>query len=71
MAIVGSVRGGFAMVAVVAEILFSGISGSTTADVSAISSLLVPSMRRAGYSGRNRSVSSRLRRRWASSCRRA
>jgi C4-dicarboxylate transporter DctM subunit len=51
MAIVGRVRGGLAMVAVVAEILFSGISGSTTADVSAISSLLVPSMRRAGYSG--------------------
>ena len=51
MAIVGQVRGGLAMVTVVAEILFSGISGSTTADVSAISSLLVPSMRRAGYSG--------------------
>jgi C4-dicarboxylate transporter DctM subunit len=39
------------MVTVVAEIIFSGISGSTAADVSAISSLLVPSMRRAGYSG--------------------
>ena len=39
------------MVVVVAEILFSGISGSTAADVSAISSLLVPSMRKAGYSG--------------------
>ena len=51
MAIVGRVRGGLAMVVVVAEILFSGISGSTAADVSAISSLLVPSMRRAGYSG--------------------
>ena len=51
MAIVGRVRGGLAMVAVVAEILFSGISGSTAADVSAISSLLIPSMRRAGYSG--------------------
>jgi C4-dicarboxylate transporter DctM subunit len=50
-AIVGRVRGGLAMVAVVAEVLFSGISGSTAADVSAISSLLVPSMRRAGYSG--------------------
>ena len=45
MAIVGRVRGGLAMVVVVAEILFSGISGSTAADVSAISSLLVPSMR--------------------------
>jgi C4-dicarboxylate transporter DctM subunit len=51
MALVGRVRGGLAMVVVVAEILFSGISGSTTADVSAISSLLVPSMRKAGYSG--------------------
>ena len=51
MAIVGRVRGGLAMVAVVAEILFSGISGSTAADISAISSLLVPSMRKAGYSG--------------------
>src|SRR5207244_13509190 len=46
------VRGGVAGVAVVAGILFSGISGSTTADVSAISALLVPSMRRAGYTGK-------------------
>ena len=51
MAIVGRVRGGLAMVVVVAEVLFSGISGSTAADVSAISSLLVPSMKKAGYSG--------------------
>jgi tripartite ATP-independent transporter DctM subunit len=51
MAIVGRVRGGLAMVAIVAEILVSGISGSTAADVSAISSLLIPSMRKAGYSG--------------------
>jgi tripartite ATP-independent transporter DctM subunit len=50
-AAVGWVRGGLAMVAVFAEVLFSGISGSTAADVSAISSLLLPSMRRAGYSG--------------------
>jgi C4-dicarboxylate transporter DctM subunit len=51
MAIVGRVRGGLAMVVVVAEVLFSGISGSTAADVSAIRSLLVPSMKKAGYSG--------------------
>jgi tripartite ATP-independent transporter DctM subunit len=51
MAIVGRVRGGLAMVTVVAEIIFSGISGSTAADVSAISSTLVPSMKKAGYSG--------------------
>ncbi len=68
MAIVGRVRGGLAMVAVVAEILFSGISGSTTADVSAISSLLVPSMRRAGYSAPSRSASWLRHPRWAFSC---
>ena len=51
LAAVGWVKGGLAMVAVFAEILFSGISGSTAADVSAISSLLIPSMKRAGYSG--------------------
>ncbi len=51
VAIVGRVRGGLAMVAVVAELIFSGISGSTAADVSAISSLVIPSMRKAGYSG--------------------
>jgi C4-dicarboxylate transporter DctM subunit len=51
MAIVGKIRGGLAMVTVVAEIIFSGISGSTAADVSAISSMLVPSMKKAGYSG--------------------
>ena len=45
MAIVGRVRGGLAMVVVVAEVLFSGISGSTAADVYAITSLLVPSMK--------------------------
>jgi C4-dicarboxylate transporter, DctM subunit len=50
-AIVGRIRGGLAMVVVVAEVIFSGISGSTAADVSAISSLLVPSMKKAGYSG--------------------
>lgn len=51
MALVGRIRGGLAMVVVVAEVIFSGISGSTAADVSAISSLLVPSMKKAGYSG--------------------
>ncbi len=50
MALVGHLRGGLAQVCVVAEILFSGISGSTVADVTAIGSVLLPSMRRAGYS---------------------
>jgi tripartite ATP-independent transporter DctM subunit len=48
-ALIGHVRGGLAMVVVVAEMLFSGISGSTAADVSAMSSLLIPSMKKAGY----------------------
>ncbi len=56
MAIVGHLRGGLAHVTVVAEILFSGISGSTTADVAAMGSLLIPSMERAGYK-REESVS--------------
>jgi len=50
---VGHVRGGLGMVVVVAEYFFSGISGSTIADVSAIGSLLVPAMKRAGYSSEN------------------
>jgi C4-dicarboxylate transporter DctM subunit len=47
--LVGHVRGGLGMVVVVGEYFFSGISGSTVADVSAIGSLLVPAMKRAGY----------------------
>jgi tripartite ATP-independent transporter DctM subunit len=48
-ALVGHVRGGLGMVVVVSEGLFSGISGSTVADVSAIGSLMVPALRRAGF----------------------
>jgi C4-dicarboxylate transporter, DctM subunit len=48
--LVGHVRGGLGMVVVLGEYFFSGISGSTVADVSAIGSLLVPGMKRAGYS---------------------
>src|SRR6185503_219221 len=35
---------------VVAEIFFSGISGSTVADTSALGTTMIPAMRRAGYS---------------------
>jgi tripartite ATP-independent transporter DctM subunit len=48
--LVGWIRGGLAMVVVVVEYLFSGLSGSTAADVSAVGSMLIPSMSRAGYS---------------------
>jgi tripartite ATP-independent transporter DctM subunit len=47
--LVGWVRGGLGMSVVLAEYFFSGISGSTIADVSAIGSMLTPPMLRAGY----------------------
>lgn len=47
--LVGHIRGSLGMILVVSEMLFSGISGSTVADVSAMSSMMLPAMRRAGY----------------------
>jgi tripartite ATP-independent transporter DctM subunit len=46
---VGHLRGGLGQIVVVSEMFFSGISGSTVADVSAISSMVLPSMKNAGY----------------------
>jgi C4-dicarboxylate transporter DctM subunit len=46
---VGHMRGGLGQIVVVSEMFFSGISGSTVADVSAISSMILPSMKKAGY----------------------
>jgi tripartite ATP-independent transporter DctM subunit len=48
-ALVGWIRGGLAMAVVIAEYIFSGISGSTIADVSAIGATMIPPMTRAGY----------------------
>lgn len=48
-AIVGRVRGGLAYVNVVASMFFSGVSGSATADSSALGSVLIPAMEREGY----------------------
>ena len=47
--LVGHIRGGLGMAVVVAEMFFSGISGSTVADVSAIGALMVPSLIRIGF----------------------
>src|SRR6266540_2412912 len=49
-ALVAHIQGGLGMVVIVAEYLFSGISGSTAADISAVGSLLIAPMERAGYS---------------------
>jgi C4-dicarboxylate transporter DctM subunit len=48
-ALVGHLRGGLAQVNVMSNMLMAGISGSAAADASAIGSMLIPSMRRAGY----------------------
>jgi len=47
--LVGHFRGGLGMVAVVAEIFFSGISGSTSADTAAMASMMAPAMKKSGY----------------------
>ncbi len=46
---VGMIRGGLAMVNIVASMFFGGISGSSVADTSSIGSLLLPTMVRKGY----------------------
>lgn len=48
-AVVGHIRGGLAQVVTLFSMLFAGISGSSTADVAAISRVLMPSMKAAGY----------------------
>lgn len=47
--LVGHVKGGLAMVSVVASMFFAGISGSTAADTAAIGSILIPAMEKKGY----------------------
>lgn len=48
-AIVGDVKGGLGIVAVLACLMFGALSGSGVADVVAIGSLLLPAMAKAGY----------------------
>ena len=49
-AVVGFVRGGLSMVSISASMFFAEISGSAVADVAALGSILIPAMRRRGYS---------------------
>jgi len=48
-AFVGHFHGGTGHVTVVASMFFAGISGSASADASAIGSILIPAMKREGY----------------------
>ena len=47
--LVGHLRAGLAHASVVASMVFAGISGSSTADASAISAIVIPTMKRSGY----------------------
>ncbi|TYP53243.1 TRAP transporter large permease [Thermosediminibacter litoriperuensis] len=47
--IVGRIRGGLALVNVLASMFFGGISGSSVADTSSIGSILIPMMKKKGY----------------------
>jgi len=46
---VGFIRGGLAMVNILASMFFGGISGSSVADVSSIGTILIPMMKKEGY----------------------
>src|SRR5690606_615892 len=48
-ALVGHITGGLAHVNILASVFFAGISGSAAADASALGSILIPAMVRAGY----------------------
>jgi tripartite ATP-independent transporter DctM subunit len=48
-ALVGRLRGGLAMVDVLACMFFGGVSGSCVADVSAIGAIMIPMMKQKGY----------------------
>ncbi|KPJ80687.1 MAG: C4-dicarboxylate ABC transporter permease [Gemmatimonas sp. SG8_23] len=48
--VVGFIRGGLSMVTISASLFFAEISGSAVADVAALGSILIPAMRRKGYS---------------------
>jgi len=47
--IVGRIRGGLGAVTIIVEVIFSGISGSGSADASALGSVLIPAMEKENY----------------------
>ena len=47
--LVGHIRGGLAHVSIVSSMFFSGISGSATADASALGSMMIPAMKKNGF----------------------
>lgn len=53
LSIVGPVRGSLGMGSVVSEMVFSGISGSSVADASAMGAILIPTMGKTGYDAKD------------------
>lgn len=49
--LVGRLRGGLALVNVLSSTLFAGASGSAAADSAALGTIMIPGMKKAGYSG--------------------
>lgn len=47
--LVGKIKGGLAMAAVVSGVIFAGVSGSNAADTSAIGSIMLPALKEKGY----------------------
>src|SRR5690625_2356585 len=47
--IIGKIRGGLALVNVLASTFFGGISGSAVADASSIGAVMIPMMKKQGY----------------------
>lgn len=47
--LVGHIHGGLAQVNIFASMIFSGMSGSATADTTALGSVLIPAMKKEGY----------------------
>lgn len=50
--VVGHIPGGLAHVNVVTNVIYAGISGAAVADAAAIGSIMIPAMKKAGYSAR-------------------
>ncbi|WP_286231936.1 TRAP transporter large permease [Neobacillus mesonae] len=49
MSLVGHIRGGLGFVAIIASVLFAGLSGSAVADTAALGAILIPMMIARGY----------------------
>lgn len=50
-ALIAHIRGGLAHANISASVVFAGISGSAVADAAAVGSVMIPAMKRDGYSG--------------------